>query len=111
MEKNVLLRAFSEIFKGVSKGGESRASEIHSQVVLSEGATWCGNSPPKASEGKSLSRFQLCSPVDCSPPCSSVNGILQARILEWITISFSKGSSQVRDGTRVSCIAGRFFTI
>ena len=52
----------------------------------------------------------LCDPVDCSPPGSSVHGILQARILEWVAISFSRGSSRPRDRTQVSCIAGRFFT-
>ena len=51
----------------------------------------------------------LCHPVDCSPPGSSVHGILQARILEWTATSFSRGSSQPRDRTRVSCIAGRCF--
>ena len=45
------------------------------------------------------------------PPGSSVHGILQARILEWVTIPFSKGSSQPRDQTLISCIAGRFFTV
>ena len=49
----------------------------------------------------------LCDPMDCSPPGSSVHGILQARILEWVAISFSRGSSQPRDRTWVSCIAGR----
>ena len=43
--------------------------------------------------------------MDCSPPGSSVHGILQARILEWVAIFFSKGSSQLRDQTQVSCIA------
>ena len=52
----------------------------------------------------------LCSPMDCSPPGSSVHGIFQARILEWFAISFSRGSSQPRDWTQVSCTAGRFFT-
>ena len=52
----------------------------------------------------------LCNPMDCSPPGSSVHGILQARILEWVAISSSRGSSQPRDRTQVSCIAGRFFT-
>ena len=51
----------------------------------------------------------LCDPMDCSPP-GSVHGILQARILEWVAISFSRGSSQPRDRTQVSRIAGRFFT-
>ena len=49
-------------------------------------------------------------PMDCNLPGSSVHGISQARILEWVAISFSRGSSQPRDRTRVSCIAGRFFT-
>ena len=42
---------------------------------------------------KSLSRVQLCDPMDCSPPGSSVHGILQAGILEWVAISFSRGST------------------
>ena len=46
----------------------------------------------------------------CSLPGSSVHGILQARMLEWVAIVFSKGSSQLRDRTQVFCIAGRFFT-
>ena len=49
-------------------------------------------------------------PRDCSPPGSSAHGIPQARILESVPISFSRGSSWLRDWTRVSCIAGRFFT-
>ena len=48
--------------------------------------------------------------MDCSPPGSSVHEIFQARILEWVAISFSRGSSQPRDRTQVSCTAGRFFT-
>ena len=46
----------------------------------------------------------------CSPPGPSVHGILQARTLERAAISFSRGSSGARDATRVSCLAGRFFT-
>ena len=53
----------------------------------------------------------LCNPMGYSPPGSSVHGILQARILEWVAISFSRGSSQPREWTRVSCIAHRCFTI
>ena len=53
----------------------------------------------------------LCNSMDCSPPGSSVHGILQARVLEWIAIPFSRGSSQPRDQTQVSHILGRFFTI
>ena len=52
----------------------------------------------------------VCNPVDCSPPGCSVNGVLQARILAWVAMAFSRGSSQPRDQTHVSCIAGRFFT-
>ena len=53
----------------------------------------------------------LCNPMDCSLPGSSVHGILQARILEWVTISFSRGSSQPRDRTWVSRIGGRRFNL
>ena len=51
--------------------------------------------------------------MDCSPSGSSVHGILQVRILEWVAISFSSRSAQSRDWTHISCvpcIAGRFFT-
>ena len=53
----------------------------------------------------------LCDSIDCSLPGSSVYGILQARILEWVAIPFSSGSSEPRDQTRVSCTAGKFFTV
>ena len=49
--------------------------------------------------------------MDCSPPDSSVHGILQARILEWVAIPFSRGSSRPRDWTQISCSAGVFFTV
>ena len=55
--------------------------------------------------------WTLCDPMDCSPPDSSVHGIFQATILEWVAVSFSKASSQPRDWIRVSCFAGRRFTI
>ena len=50
-------------------------------------------------------------PMDCSLPGSSVHGIFQARVLEWVAISFSRGSSRRRDRTRVSCIPGRHFSL
>ena len=53
----------------------------------------------------------LCDPMDCSPPGSSVHGILQARVLEWVAISFSRGSSRPRDQTQVSRIADRCFNL
>ena len=49
----------------------------------------------------------FCDRMDCSPPCSSVPWIFQARILEWVAISFSRGSSQPRDQTQVYCIDRR----
>ena len=53
----------------------------------------------------------LCNPVDCSPPGFSTHGINQARTLEWVAISFSRGSSRPRDLTQVSCITGRCFNL
>ena len=73
---------------------------------------WSGR--VRASERKSCSSRQscpiLCNPMDSSLPGSSVRGISQTRILEWVAISFSGGSSQPRDWTQVSCVADRFFT-
>ena len=57
---------------------------------------------------KAFSHVRLCDTTDCSPPDSSVHGILQARILEWVAMPFSRGSSWAEDGT---CIAGSFFTV
>ena len=51
----------------------------------------------------------LCDPMDCSLPGSSVHGLCQARILEWVAIFFSRGSFNPRDQTSVSCLAGWFF--
>ena len=65
-------------------------------------------------EDKTIFNFKcltLRNPMDCSPPGSAVRGILQARTLECVAIPFPRGFSQPRDQTRVSCIAGRFFTI
>ena len=53
----------------------------------------------------------LCDPMDCSLLGSSFHGIFQARILEWVTISFSRRSSRPRDWTQVSHIVGRHFTV
>ena len=68
-------------------------------------------SPHSDSIVKSLSHVRLCDPVDCSLPGFSVHGILQARILEWVTISFSRGSSGPWDLTWVSRIGGRHFNL
>ena len=53
----------------------------------------------------------LCDPLDCSPPGSSVHGILQARILGWVAIPVSRGTSWPKNQTQVPFIAGGFFTI
>ena len=50
-------------------------------------------------------------PMDYSPSGSSVHGVLQARILEWVAIHFSRGSSQSRDRIYIFCIVGRFFVV
>ena len=72
--------------------------------------TWINTDDIFKSKCWSLSRVWLCNPKDCSPPGSYVHGILQARILEWVAVSFSRGSSWPRDQTWVSCTAGRFST-
>ena len=54
--------------------------------------------------------YSCLDPVDCSLPGSSVHGVLQARILEWVDISSSRGSSPIRGGTHVSCFTHVFFT-
>ena len=54
--------------------------------------------------------FHSCDPMDCSSPASSVHGISQVRILKWVASFSSRGSSQPRDWTHISCIIGRFFT-
>ena len=73
----------------------------------------------KSQSYSSLQRFlysnqsypALCNPMDCSLTGSSVRGILQAKILEWVATRFSRGSSLLRDRTQISCTAGRFFTV
>ena len=78
---------------------------------------WQMDSLPLAPPGKPKKYVSLCSvmsnslwPMDCNPPGSSVHGISQARILEWVDISYSRRSSWRRDWARVSCIscAGRW---
>ena len=73
---------------------------------------WTAKEFPAATAAKSLQSCPtLCDPIDGSPPGSSVHAILQARTLEWVAILLSRGSSQPRDQTQVSRIAGRFFTV
>ena len=70
----------------------------------------CSNTDESESE-VAQSCPTLCDSMDCSPPGSSIHGILQARVLEWVAISFSRGSSRPRDQTQVSCVAGRRFNL
>ena len=93
------------VFPGGSAGKESTSSEGDLGPIPG-----LGRSP---GEGNSyLLRYTgLENSMDCSPPGFSVHGILQARILEWVAFPFFRGSSQPRDWTQVSHIAGRFFTV
>ena len=84
-------------------------------AFLSQGAYWklyrySTNIEMKLKLLDTQSCLTLCNPRDCNLPGSSVHGILQARVLEWVAYPFSRGSSWPRDQTCVSCIAGRFFT-
>ena len=76
---------------------------------------WICDSPPQihicAACSVAQSCLTLCDPVDYSPPGSSAHRISQARILEWVAISFSRGSSQPRDQTEVSSITGIFLCL
>ena len=67
----------------------------------------CGESENEGAQSCS----SLCNPMDYSLPGSSIHGISQGRILKWIAISFSRGSSRPRDRTWVSCIAGRHYIV
>ena len=98
------------------------ALELYSCSSFSIGLFWSGGK-----SSKSINRYfnyptcmrakllwlclNLCNPMGHSPPGSSVREILQARILEWVAISFSQGSSLSIDRTHASIIAGRFFTV
>ena len=101
----------------LSPPGHLRLSlSTYSNKKTSIGQTW-----KQPGEGASRHNSLVCraaksenvnwDPMDWSPPGSSIHGILQARILKWVAIPFSRGSSQPRDWTQVSCIVGRFFSI
>ena len=87
-------------------GLRCRSSRISSLVLKVHPRPWLPH------EGElSQSCPTLCNPMDYSLPGSSLHGILQARVLEWVAISFSRGSSQFRDQTGVSRIPGRHFNL
>ena len=80
-------------------------------MILKRKKTSPGSMGYNTAAAKSLqSRPTLCNPMDCSLPGSSVHGILQARVHQWVAMPCSRGSSQPRDWTQVSYIVGRFFT-
>ena len=78
----------------------------HTEVSLICSTPWF----PKPWSEVKVKVTQSC-PTLGNPMDSTVHGILQARILEWVAVPFSRGSSQPRDQTEVSCISGRFFTV
>ena len=97
------------ILQGIFLTQGSNPRLLHWQVILYCWTTW------KAPFCYCCSVAKLCptlwDPMDWRMPGSSVHGILQARILEWVASPFSRGSSRPRDRTWGSCIAGRFFTV
>ena len=90
--------------KGSKRGKERESSDQEKTKIMltliSQGALVCL---------EAQSCLTLCDPMDCSPPGSSVRGILQARILEWVAVPLSRRSSQTVDRTRVSRTAGESF--
>ena len=90
-------------------------TQVSNGQLLASPESLCIPRQSRLSLFRKLLVTQLCPilsrPIDCSPQGSSVHVILQARILEWVAMPFSRGSSQSRDWTPVSCIAGRLFTI
>ena len=101
-------RLKKSVFISISKKGNAKECSNYCTVALISHASKV--MMPKE-KWKSLSHVSLCDHMDGNPLGSSVHGILQARILEWVAISFSRGSSWPRGQTWVSCIAGRFLTI
>ena len=80
--------------------------ESKAEACKRSGGLWSNGNHGVCVHAKSLqSCLTLCDPMDCSPPGSSVRGILQARILEWVAIPFSRGSYPPRDWTCISCIS------
>ena len=93
----------------------SKTPHLNPRGLLLLSLKWNSVKPPSRGFGRSVLVTQLCltlcDPMEHSSLGSSVYGILQARILEWVAIPFSRKSSWPRDWTWVSCIAGRFFTV
>ena len=98
--------------RAATLGSQVHFSKETNSQVQNPGTAWSRECPvgePMSEVAQSCPT--LCYPMDCSPPGSSVHGIFQVRTLEWVAISFSRGSSQPRDRTQVSHIAGRCFNL
>ena len=119
-----VVRVWQELFQAVSRGLQCSPLVFHLHPLCFSAILFLHTlSPPTSilndtfflkfeSESEiAQSCPTLCDPMDCSPPGSSVHGIPQARILEWVAISLFRGFSRPRDRTRVSGIAGRRFTV
>ena len=89
----------------------SKKLELTHVVDIGECSQYIWWGRKKLSKTYENSCLTFCNPMGCSLPASSVHGIFLAVVLEWITISFSKGSSQCRDRARVSLIVDRHFTV
>ena len=96
------------VIKNIVKLGEMQLF-FNTQLHLVGGGMYEGQVQALRLEWKKVKVAQLC-PTLCDPMNYTVRGILQARSLEWVAFPFSRGSSQPRDWTQVSLIAGRFFT-
>ena len=97
----ILISLLFSIALCITLNGVFRESFTKDDILIKE---------QSSSEVAQLS-LTLCDPMHCSLPGSSIHGIFQARVLEWVAISFSRGSSGSRDRTQVSHITGRHFTI
>ena len=100
-QKFIAMSAFSKVGDNRGRG---QSSMWFQEVDASEGGKWdiCVCVCVCVCAQLCLT---LCDPMDCSPQVSSVHGILQARMLEWIAFSFSRGSSRPKDQTWVFCVS------
>ena len=96
---------------GLKFKAEDMTGGINVGIVVLMIRTISLSSPESQSVSRSAVSNSFVTPMDCNQPGSSVHGILQARLLEWVAMPFPSGSSRPGDRTWVSHIAGRFFTI
>ena len=97
--------------EGSSKSQQPQTCSLTVRISEASGVSKATHGTCQCSQ--QLQQCLTCDPMDCSPPGSSVHGLCQARILEWVAMPSSRGSSQARDRTRSltsSALAGGFFT-